>query len=348
MTVLQLDFNASIKVTGKYRAVVHTGHEYDKFGNVTKFGEVLRETPFGPNVITLTGFGRILQNQATGGVMVCGTGNTAPVEGDTTLVAYAGKTNTLSSQATTRNTTPDGSGLVWWRITTRCTFLPGSMGGGSVNVAEAGFVHNVAFGSVNSSSAVSSRGLLVDGGGSPTTISINNAIEYLDIIWEYTEYIDASATGVVSIDVDGVPTNFDYEVRPYYFDNTGGSFNYGGWQPAGNLSIPGYGPIGDGTYSWAYASNVFAGPITPITGNGLGAGSKANLPTMSSDAYTSGDKHRIFHTTWIPNQANIAGGIGVVRCNLGHTSWQVSFSPKLDKTDLKQLVLDWRLDMANQ
>lgn len=339
-----------VRVTGRYRAVVHTGHEFDKFGNITKYGDVLRETPFGKNKITLTGFSNILQGLGNSMVMVCGAGNTAPAETDSTLVSYLGKTNTLASQVATRSTVPDVNNEVWWRTTYRCTFGPGSLGGGSVNVAEAGITLNVGFGSVTSSTLVSSRGLLVDGVGAPTTVSVNNAVEYLDIIWEYTEWVVASVTGSVNLTIDGVVTSFNYEVRPYRFDNLGGSFNYGGWANVEALTMPGYAPnASKGGYAAPYATGAYAGPLGAITGDPLGGPSTADIPSaMPSDAYVPNSKQRTFRTTWLPLEANISGGIGVVKPNLGHSEWQVSFTPKIAKINTKQLDLYWTYAMANR
>lgn len=337
-----------VRSMGRFRAVVHTGHEYDKFGNITRHGIVLRETTFGRNKVTLTGFNKVLQNQGGSLCMVAGSGNTTPTEGDTVLASYLGKTQTFASSSTTRNTTPDGNGDVWWRMTKRCTFGPSSMGGGSVNVSEAAIVTNVSFGSINSSTPVNARGLLVDDMGNPVSVSVNNATEYLDIIWEYTEWVPSSVTGVVSLDIDGVATDFDYEVRPYYFDNQGAQYSSDGWANAAASSWPGYSPVGDSTYGWDDASNVFAGPLVAITGDGLGNGTRANLPIFTSNAYVNNSKQRTMNLTWLPLNANIAGGIGVVRVNLGHTSWQVGFDPKIAKVNTKQLDLQFTHAMANK
>ncbi len=340
-----------VRSTGRFRAVVHTGHEYDQFGNITRHGLILRETPFGRNKITLGGFARLLANTASTMVMVAGAGNTTPTEADTVLASYLGKSNTVATQATTRNTTPNVDGDVMWRTTYRITFGPSSMGGGSVNVAEAGVSFGTAVGSVNSSTQLSARGLLVDGGGLPTTVSVNNATEYLDIIWEYTEWVPASTTGIVSLTIDGVPTNFDYEVRPHYFDNVGGSFNFHGWQNAGSLAIPGYATNNSKSgYPASGATCAFAGPLGVITGNALGNSTAANVPTaMATAAYVAGSKQRTFTCTWLPTEANIAGGgIGALKVNLSHAVFQVGFSPKIAKINTKQLDLGFTFAMANK
>ena len=337
-----------VRSTGHIRAVVHTGHEYDKFGNIIREGIILRETKLHRNTITNPGFDRMFNNKFNTICMVAGSGNTAPSPSDTTLASYLGKTQTFASASTTRNTTPDINNEVWWRTTKRMTFAPSSLGGGSVNVAEAGIVTNIGFSSINSSSPVSARGLLVDEFGNPTTVSVDNSIEYLDIIWEYTEWIPASVTGTVELNIDGTPTNFDYEVRPYNFDNTGGSFNSTPWVNASNNNIPGWGPAGNSTYTWSEATNVFAGPLGVITGNPLGNGTRAWIPIMASSAYTNGSKTRSLNCTWLPTVGNVDGGIGAFRVDLGHSAWQISMDPKIAKINTKQLDMTFTLTMDNR
>lgn len=336
-----------IRAQGRFRAVVHTGHEYDEFGNIVKFGKVLRETSFGNNKITLSGFDRAMLNQGSSLCMVAGAGNTAPSESDTTLVSYLGKTQTFATSSTTRNTTPDVNGDVWWRCTKRMTFGPSSMGGGSVNVSEAGIVTNVSFSSINSATVLTARGLLVDGSNNPTTVSVNNAVEYLDIIWEFTEYVKASVTGTVTLTIDGVSVVHDYEVRPYWFDFTGASYTAAGWA---NVAASDWGPrispVGDSTYYWDEASNCFTGAITAITGNNLGSGTRGDIPIQAVGAYTNGSKQRSIAFTWLPLVGN--KNITVIRANLGHTSWQVSYDPPIAKVNTKQLDLQFVLSYANK
>lgn len=336
-----------VRTQGRFRAVVHTGHEYDEFGRIKKHGKVLRETPFGNNKITLTGFNNAMSGSALDVMMVCGSGNAVPAEGDTTLVSYLGKTQTFAASSCTRNTTPDGNGDVWWRVTKRMTFGPNSMGGGSVNVAEAAIITNgPGFSSITGSTPVSARGLLVDGSNNPTTVSVNNDVEYLDIIWEFTEWVKASVTGTVTLTIDGVSVVHDYEVRPYYFDFTGASYEYHGWADPGASGWIGWSPVDDSTYGWDDASNCFTTGIQIITGDPLGPGTRADIPIQTSAAYTSDSKTRSINFTWLPVNAN--KNINVVRVNLGHTEWQVSYSPAIDKINTKQLDLQFQLTYANK
>ena len=337
----------AVRAQGRFRAVVHTGHEYDEFGNITKFGKVLRETPFGNNKITLIGFDRAMLNQGGNLCMVAGAGNTAPSESDTVLVSYLGRTQTFATSSNARSTIPDGNGDVWWRCTKRMTFGPGSMGGVNVNVSEAGIVTNVNLDGINSSTQLTARGLLVDGSNNPTTVSVNNAVEYLDIIWEFTEYVKASVTGTVTLTIDGVGVVHDYEVRPYWFDFTGASYTAAGWANVGNTDWGPYiSPVGDSTYYWNEASNCFTGAITAINGNNLGDGTRGDIPIQAVGAYTNGTKQRSVAFTWLPLRGN--KDITVIRANLGHTSWQVSYDPPIAKVNTKQLDLQFVLSYANK
>lgn len=350
-TPAKLIIPVTIRARGRIRAVVHTGHKYDEFGNVVEFGEVLRETPFANNKITNTGFDKMFTAQGNSLVIVCGSGNTTPAETDTTLAAYLGKSETFADYSCTREVVPDGNGDVWWRVTKRATFGPGSLGGVAVNVAEAGITTGVGAGGTNASTPVSARGLLVDQFGNPTTVSVNNAVEYLDIIWEYTEWVKASVTGTVTLSIDGSAVVHNYEVRPYWFDNTGGSYNYGGWAAPAAGGWINWGPVGNSPYTWSFASNCFTGSLVPISGSsdgrgGLGNGVQADIPIQSSPTYADGSKQRTLTMTWLQTYGN--KNITVIRASLGHTQWQVSYNPAIAKVSSKQLDLEFRLSYANK
>lgn len=351
----KINFNAAVESTGRFRAIRHTGHIYDDLGNIVRHGLILQETAFGRNKITLTGFSHILQHDNPI-AMVAGTNNTAPAEGNTTLGAYAGKTQTHVSTVTTRSTTVDGDGNVYWRVTHRMTFAPESLGMGAINIAEAGIVSlaGVSFGAINSATAVSARGLLVDGGGSPTTVSLNAAVEYLDLIWEYTEYVKASVTGTVNITIFGDVIAHDWEVRPTFFENPGGSYIARGWGPAGDAVLPGFAAVGYPYGDWEQGSTQARstnglGTISsaPANDSGLSNALRAANAYVVDD-YVAASKQRTMEITWLPSRANITGGIQSFMINCGHTSWQVSYDPKFDKTDDDQLDLNFTLSMANK
>lgn len=345
---------ASVIASGRIGFIAHTGHKRDENGKITEYGKVLREVPLSPNKITLVGFAAMLCNTNTSVKFVAGASNAAPSESDTTLGSYLGKTETLVSTVTTRNSTPDVDGNVWWRVTHRMTFNPGSLGTGPVNVSEGGVVFNATLASINPSTPIGAHGLLVDGGGSPTSISLDASSEYLDMIWEYTEYVKASWTSTVTHTIFGSSVSESVEVRPAYFENTGGAYNYKGWRNMGDATNPGFAPTGSMPYD-----NTDA-PTQVRSTNGLGAlnSAPANDSGLSDtqracnaftvDDYVSGSKQRTMKVTWLPARANITGGIQSVLINCGHTHWQVSYSPKFDKSDDDQLDLNFTLSMANK
>lgn len=351
----KLDIQAAVQSTGRFRAVVHTGHVCDELGNILRHGVILRETPFGRNKITLTGFSHILQHDNPL-AMVAGTSNTAPSEANTTLGAYAGKTQTHVSTATTRSTTVDGDGNVYWRVTVRMTFEPESLGLTSINIAEAGIVSlaGVSFSGIGSGTAVSARGLLVNSGGSPTTVALNAAIEYLDLIWEYTEYVKASVTGTTNHTIFGDVIAHDWEVRPTFFENPGGSYIQRGWGPAPGATLPGFAAVGYPYGDWEQGSTQARstnglGTISsaPANDSGLSNALRAANAYVVDD-YVAASKQRTMQITWLPSRANITGGIQSFMVNCGHTSWQISYDPKFDKTDDDQLDLNFTLSMANK
>lgn len=351
----KIEIHAAVEATGRFRAIVHDGHKRDDLGNIIRHGNIRTQTPFGRNKITLKGFEHILQHDNPL-CMVAGSSNTAPAEANTVLGAYAGKTQTHVSTVTTRSTVVDGDGNVYWRVTIRMTFEPESLGMGAINIAEAGVVSlsGVSFSSVNSATPVSARGLLVDNVGSPTTVSLNAAIEYLDLIWEYTEYVKASVTGTTNHTIFGDVIAHDWEVRPTWFENPGGAYIARGWGPAPAATLPGFVAVGYPYGDWEQGSTQARST------NGLGtiSSAPANDSGLSNalraangyvvDDYVPASKQRTMEITWLPSRANIAGGIQSFMVNCGHTSWQVSYDPKFDKTDDDQLDLNFTLSMANK
>ena len=336
----------TVQVRGRIRAVVHTGHEFDAKGNVIKYGDVLRETPFGRNKITTNGFDKLLGGAGGEFSMVAGTGSTAPTESDTILTTYEGKCSTRISCTRTYNNNTASLPL-WWRATYRVTFNPGSLGTGSKNIAEAGAIFGTALGSVNGSTVLAAHGLIVDVSDVPTPIAVNTDTEYLDLIWEYTEYLPYDATGTVSITVEGTPTNFTYYVRPANLTNTGGSYDTRAWQQPAATAFPGWGPTGAiaGYVNVDEASTVGNSALTTPDNIPMSTGYSAT--TYTSDAYTLGTKYRDFTMQFAPAAGNPVGGVNLARVALGHSQWQVSYSPALDKTATKQLTLTFRLAYAN-
>src|SRR5690606_37976758 len=71
----------------------------------------------------------------------------------------------------------------------------------------------------NNSTPIFNRARVVDEMGNPTTITVLSD-EFLEVIYEITLYAIDGATGTLTINIDGTPTNFDYEIRPISMNNT--------------------------------------------------------------------------------------------------------------------------------
>jgi len=345
MDVLRI--STSMCARGRFRAEVHTGHFYEN-GKLVRLADPIRQTSFGKNVITLSGIAKLL-NDDVPIKMQAGDDNTTPAESDTQLGNLLGSTTTHVSTNTNRNTTPDGDGNVTWTATYRYTFNPGALGSVPVNVAEAGVRSN------DIDNVLVSHGLLVDDTDTPTTVSVDPTFEYLDLIWELTFYVPASVTGTSTFSILGVDTSTDWEVRPAFFGNTGGSYNFKGWADASAGLVPGFSIIWtsltyDGTNAATQVRSTNGlGALTSSPANDSGLTNAQRVPTSAiRNAYVTDSKERTMKLVWLPDRANIPGGIQSVLVNCVFSQWQISYSPKLSKTSDYQLNLEFKLTLHNK
>lgn len=346
----------SIKARGRFRAIVHTGHEYNEDGSIKRHGLILRETPFGKNTITLEGFNAFMSGSNWNMWCVAGTGNTAPSESDNALANYVGKASTRVGNASVSVNANPADLPLYWRMELRHTFNPGSFGGSSVNIAEAGIVNHSADSSaaINGSTPVGARGLLQDESGNPTTVSVAPE-EYLDLVWEYTEYLPYDATGVVSISIDGVPTNHNYTVRPcqLYLGGT----QYGWFIPAAFNSIAtntirfqGVGGPTAGDTVWGRGSGMTNGALgAPNTAPSSTYSGEKRPQTLGWRSYVTNSKQRIGDATWTLARGNAPapGYSNVFMIACGHSNWQFTLDPPIQKIATKQFDLEFTLSIDN-
>lgn len=348
-----MQHNFDVKMQGRFRVEVHDGHTYDADGKLLELAVPKQASGKGFNKVTLKGFENLLKNYVNTIVMVAGDGNAAPLETDTTLSSYLGKTSTHVSTTTTRSTTPDIDGYVYIRTEFRFTFNPGVFGAAPVNISEGGIVLNIDSSSVAAGSEVSARGLLDDGAGSPVSVSVS-PLEYLDMIWEITEYVKASATGSVTITlpVSGA-TSHAYEVRPCQFGNTGGS---GGtlfsWASHFGGILNGYSsatsPANTGYEQ--FSTHVFDSPLADFVSGSLGAYNANMTPdAVNPETFMTGTKSRKTTYVWTKSRGNIGSGeVSAVRFYQGFWCWQISYDPPLPKAGDYQMNLDVTLTLGNK
>lgn len=203
------------------------------------------------NLITDAGLDYIGANGSEYSNCCVGSGNTAPTNGDTTLVAFIGNTgNIISSTGTLEPTTP--------YFGTRTNIYQFAQGAAAGNLAEVGVSHTT------NGTALWSRALILDGSGSPTTITVLGD-EFLNVTYQlqlYPELGDVTGTVVIN----GI--TYDWTARSA---NAGTS----GWTPTST---------GD---SMAHTGHqIFSGPIGAITA--IPSGTRSTPDSVAQGTYTSG------------------------------------------------------------
>lgn len=342
------EIHQKVELQGRYKAIKHKGHKFDENGELVEFGEVIEETGWGKNIITLVGINTWLGSASTLFIWaVAGTSNATPSEANTVLGAYAGRRTALPVGDTLTRQVDPLAGELYIRNVSRSTFNPGAFGASSVNIAEAGMAMSST--APSSSTQLFSRGLLVDGGGSPTTISVAPD-EYLDIVWEFTIYVPYGTTGTVSLTIDGVATNHTYVVRPVRLDGFSVWSSFAASAGTGPGYIPTITPTLGGADTNSYnGTSVNNGALTAPTVNPPMASASHRPTAVSWSAYIAGSKQRQCNATWSLTAGNVAApGVQVAVMGLGWPSFQVSYSPPIAKTASKQLNLSFMLSFANR
>ena len=249
-----------------------------------------------------------LNRLGTGGVMgycVVGSGSTAPANSDTTLVAAVASTSDQTSISSGQASSSPYYGYQ------RRTYRFG-MGVAAGNLSEVG----IGWTPTN----LFSRALILDTGGTPTTITVLSN-EFLDVTYELRVYAPTTdVTGTVSI--GGVSTNFVAraaavtDIRDWECGGIGSGVNFGTTS-------------GSDPYCW-FGSGAL-GTVTQRP-----SGTSENV-TNSRDSYANNSLAMTGGITAGLDVANFAGGITtmLVRTTLG--TFQASFSPPIAKDNTKTL-----------
>lgn len=265
------------KVSGKYRLQV-----------VRPDGTVKQEAEF-DNLVTDGGLNRMGQGAFLIWCQV-GTGSTAPTVSDTALAArVAGSGTTTVITDGTRASAP----YYAWAIRT-FTFAPGTATG---NIAEVGV-------GWSSTGNLFSRALVLDSGGSPTTITVL-ADETLYVTYELRYY----------------PPTGDTTGQVTLTGNIGGVYNW--TMRAGEVTS---------SLRWNAAAqkagqsggvSVYSGTISAITGEPSGTSSSG---TLIAQSYVNNSLEGRFNASFSLSQGNVAGGIRSMRAIIGGSTYQIEFS----------------------
>lgn len=178
-----------------------------------------------------------------------------------------------------------------------------------------------------------SRQLILDGLGSPTTISVL-LDESLDITYELRNYPVLTDTAF-NVNITGTtPVTHACVIRPSEVDSAV-------WGNALGVGVYSLGPASSPIY---YDSSSVLGPVT-----GEPTGSAAiGCDTETAAAYSAGSYRRDFTSVAGLTKANASGGIKCIgfRTSLGW--FQVSFTPLIAKNSTKVLTLVFRLQWARR
>lgn len=352
-----IEIPATLGLKGRYK-LQRRKAEYLADGKTRFAGAVIEESAWSDNLITNAGKNAIMTLASGGANMffhcVVGTGNTAPAESNTSLASYLGYFDFVQAASTTRNSTV---APYYVKHSATFRFKPGSATG---NVAEVGMVlTSSASAAINASTTLHSRALIVDGVGSPTTVTVA-ADEYLDVTWELFIYPTDEGTGSFNMTIDGVVTAFNYTVRPCELDATGSpGENVAGPMFAGvgisvgsepstrgfvSLSVvePVIASVNYGTYATTFPISTVQGHPTPRATN-VAASDAPN--TFAAAAYTNGNYYRDYTAQWSLNNGNM--NIKSIVFWLRAVSYQLELNNVVAKINTKVFTITVRLSIAN-
>jgi len=276
-------------------------------------GSVKSETGWFPNIILDAGLNRWGTGTIIAGAAV-GTGTSTPTVAQTGLDAQVTYTTTLGVGAAT---TAQGSAPYYTSRTIVYRTALGALNGEALSEVSVGWA---------TGSSMFSRALILDGGGSPTTITVLTA-EQLDIIYRLRGYppdVDTSSVhtiGAVSYTVAG---------------RASAVTDAGSW-PVG---------ITVAQFSTIFTGTVYAGTFGSITGTPSGAGASAGLST--TNAYSNNSLQRTGFASMGLAAGNVSGGIRSFRYFGTLGAFQYDFGASIPKDDTKTLVLNKSFNWARR
>lgn len=270
-----------------------------------------------PNLITDGGLDQIGQRADWLAYCVVGSGNTAPANSDTSLVSFIAATSSYTTSSRTAQSSPPyyGTSTQTYRF---------AIGVATGNLSEVGISP------VNNGTTLFSRALILDGLGSPTTITVL-AGEALDVTYQLLQYVPTSdVTGTVTI--NSIP--YAYTMRAAFANGTAwavGPASSGGDWAGTNQSY-----VTDGTI----------GAITGQPSGTIGSGS-----TSAYGSYTPGNYYLDTTISYSLVQSNVSGGIGAMLLAQGRYigslgAMQVAFVPSLPKDGSHTMTLVFRHSWA--
>ena len=270
-----------------------------------------------PNIITNGGLNRVGVSSTYLDYCHVGSGSASPSLTDTALETFIGASSDVQSSSNVSSGSPDYTML----YTKVFRFDPGVATG---NLSEVGIGWTLATGSLFS------RALILDGVGSPTTITVL-ADEYLDVTYRLSLQPPISDFIGSVVFTGSIGGTYDFIIRARAITSV--STGISGWGlPAAANGVAGQGGTPNKT-------NLYSGAIGAITN--INAGTATSVNCVAS-AYVT-DSFEISYTISADiGQANYAGGILSAGGRYGLCLYQIGFDPAIPKTssDILSFVLN--------
>lgn len=296
-----------VGMAGRYQLIVRDAWGVEK-----------RRTPWFDNIILDAGLNRWgTGNPILGGAI--GTGTSAPVATQTALdtqSTYTTTTGTGHNTDTAVGTSPYNN--------SRTFVFRTALGALNGNYSEVGVGW--------ASGSMFSRALILDGGGTPTTISVG-AAEQLDIVYQLQVFPPLVDTSNL-VNISGV----DYTVtgRAQFAGSLGGL----AWPVSGLAATLAVTSING-------AANAYSGALGAITANPSGT-STSNGSSAVVGAYVNNSLSRTGRSTLALAEGNVSGGIKSTSFFWNFAAFQYEFSPILPKNNTKTLTLDYSVTWARR
>jgi len=259
-----------------------------------------------PNLITNNGQNLAFTQASPINNCYISTGTATPAVTDTQLTNPAATGNQIGGQLNTVDAGPPYQR----RTTTTYRFVVGALNG-NYNEVGVGLAFNNLF----------SRALIVDGGGTPTSLSV-----------AVTEQLDVTYTLCDEVITTDVPFSVDISGTGYT-----GFFRRFDTANAQNI-IP-------SNFSLVSAT-AYSGTLNAHTSGTVPTGNLGNATSVSSPAYTTGNYYRDSNVSWNTSQGN--GSIKSVIFNTVNSALKfgMQFDTAIVKTNLQSLTLVMRLPFA--
>lgn len=300
------------RFAGRYRLQVHGPDGREK-----------ADTGWIDNLITDAGLEALGEAKAIARYCMVGTGNTAPANGNTALVAQIASQDYTTSVGASTTRSVQTTGTRYGREVRTWKFAQGAVVG---NIAEVGVGW--------STTAVFSRALI-----SPV-VSVTS-IDQLTVTYELRMYVPTvDATGSATIG----GTSYNYTIRAAYADSStaaGGGF---GWGPQLLSLLAATRAWVDGSLinvATAYAAPAVVDQVNDtfmrVTAGGAAATSLGQCSALSNAAYSANSKECQFTLTFGTDYAN-GNFRGLIYTGLFGT-YQMQLDANVPKDNTKQLTL---------